>query len=163
MSYKNNLVNCVTNVQCETKTRRLAKSVYDRPQTTYTDTLQTNEAMKEKLKNYIQVDDIEDVNINTHVRYVTMKDGRQRFCLGGLLKKIHSKYVVLSNGNYSWSVQRYHYLDDDDESQEPFETVFFRILSKQEQQQRLIDAQQEELNQLRSRLGLKKNKSKMMG
>ena len=37
MSYKNNLVNCVTNIQCEPKTRRLAKSNYQRPKKTYTD------------------------------------------------------------------------------------------------------------------------------
>lgn len=164
MSYKNNLVNCVTNVQCEPKTRRLAKSNYQRPKKTYTDTLQTNLAMKEKLKNYVQVDDVEDININTHVRYVTLKDGQQRFCLGGLLRKIHPKYVVLSNGTFSWSVQRYHYSDETD-SEPVFETVFFRILSKQEQQQQLIDAQQEELNQLRNRLGIKKKKDsgKMLG
>lgn len=165
MSYKNNLVNCVTNIQCEPKTRRLAKSNYQRPKKTYTDTLQSNVAMKEKLKNYVQVDDVEDVNINTHVRYVTLKDGQQRFCLGGLLRKIHPKYVVLSNGTFSWSVQRYHYSEDETDSEPVFETVFFRILSKQEQQQQLIDAQQEELIQLRSRLGIKKKQAlgKMMG
>jgi hypothetical protein len=152
MNYKNNLVNCVTNVQCEPKTRRLAKSNYQRPKKTYTDTLQTNAAMKEKLKNYVQVDDIEDVNITTHVRYVTLKDGQQRFCLGGLLRKIHPKYVVLSNGTFSWSVQRYHYGNDND-SEPGFETVFFRILSKQEQQQHIIEEQQKELEQLKKKLG----------
>ena len=85
MNFKNNLVNCVTNVQCEPKTKRLAKSNYQRPKKTYTDTLQTNKAMQDKLSNYIQAEEIEDVNISTHVRYVTLKDGQQRFCLGGLL------------------------------------------------------------------------------
>ena len=154
MNYKNNLVNCVTSVQCEPKTRRLAKSNYQRPKKTYTDTLQTNEGMKEKLKNYVQVDDVEDININTHVRYVTLKEGKQRFCLGGLLRKIHPKYVVLSNGTFSWSVQRYHYGDDTD-SEPSFETVFFRILSKQEQQQQQIEDQQQELEILRRKLGMK--------
>lgn len=153
MNFKNNLVNCVTNVQCEPKTKRLAKSNYQRPKKTYTDTLQTNKAMQEKLKNYVQVDDVEDVNLSTHVRYVTLKDGQQRFCLGGLLRKIHPKYVVLSNGTYSWSVQRYHYSDDDMDSQPVFETVFFRILSQSEQQQKIIDEQRKELDQLKKRLG----------
>lgn len=152
MSYKNNLINCVTNVQSEPKTRRLAKSNYQRPTKTYTDTLQTNKAMKDKLKNYVQADDIDDVNINTHVRYVTLKNGDQRFCLGGLLRKIHPKYVILSNGTFSWSVQRYHYSNEDD-SEPVFETIFFRILSKHEQQQHIIEQQQHELDQLKKKLG----------
>jgi len=159
MNFKNNLVNCVTNVQCEPKTRRLAKSNYQRPKSTYTDTLQTNGAWKDKLKNYVQVEDIEDVNISTHVRYITLKNGSQRFCLGGLLRKIHPKYVVLSNGTFSWSVQRFHYSDDDTDSEPVFETFFFRILSKQEQQQKIIDDQEKELEQLRSKLGVSKKKT----
>ena len=77
--------------------RRLVNSNFNRPKTTYTDTLQNKKAMQEKLKNYERVDEIEDVSINTHVRYVTLdKDKKQVFRLGGLLKRIHSKYVTLS-------------------------------------------------------------------
>uniref|UniRef100_A0A6C0IWJ1 Uncharacterized protein n=1 Tax=viral metagenome TaxID=1070528 RepID=A0A6C0IWJ1_9ZZZZ len=142
-------MNCYNsnNLQSESKTKRLSKSVYNRPETTLTDTLQTNTEMTKKLANYMRVDDIEDVNINTHVRYVTLKEGKQRFCLGGLLKKIHSKYVILSNGTFSWSVQRYHW---DDEHKDPiFVTAFFRILSKSEQQEKIILEQQKELETLR--------------
>ena len=68
--------------------RRLVNSNFNRPTTTYTDTLQNKKAMQEKLKNYERVDDIEDVSINTHVRYVTLdKTKKQVFRLGGLLKK----------------------------------------------------------------------------
>ena len=68
--------------------RRLVNSNFNRPKTTYTDTLQNKQAMQEKLKNYRRVDDIEDVAINTHVRYVTLdKEQKQVFRLGGLLKK----------------------------------------------------------------------------
>ena len=68
--------------------------------------------------------------INTHVRYVTLdKEQKQVFRLGGLLKKIHSKYVQPTNGTYTWSVQRYHYKNDTDE--EPvFETVFFSVIPR---------------------------------
>ena len=143
-------MNCTTKIKCEPITKRLSKSNYNRPEKTLTDTLQSNIEMQKKLKNYIRVDDIEDVNINTHVRYVTLKEGKQRFCLGGLLKKIHNKYVVLSNGTLTWSVQRYHW---DDPSKEPvFETVFFRILSKDEQQQKIIREQQEEIEKLKRNL-----------
>ena len=105
---------------------------------------------KKKLQNYVRVDDVEDIRINTHVRYVTLKDGQQTFRLGGLVKKIHNKYVVLSNGTLSWSVQRYHW---DDPSKEPvFETVFFRILSQDEQQKKIIREQQEEIERLKRNL-----------
>ena len=146
-----NGINCITNVKCEPKTRRLAKSSYERPKVTFTDTLQSNDKMKEKLQNYIRVDDIDDVSLNTHLRYVTLKDGEQRFCLGGLLKKKHNKYVVLSNGTFSWSVQRYHFNEEDDEP--IFETAFFRILSKEEQQGDLIEKQSQEIEKLKKLLG----------
>ena len=63
------------------------------------------------------------------------------------MKKIHNKYIVLSNGTLSWSVQRYHW---DDPSKDPiFETVFFRLLSKDDQQQKIILEQRVELEKLR--------------
>lgn len=150
------LKNCLATIKCEPKTRRLAKTNYKRPKQTMTDTLQSKAKMEEKLENYKRVDDIDDVSLNTHVRYVTLKDGRQRFCLGGLLKKIHSKYVVLSNGTFTWSVQRYHWKSKSDE--EPiFETVFFKILSKEEQLQKKIDEQQRQIQKLTSHIKSKEN------
>ena len=132
--------------------RRLVNSNFNRPKTTYTDTLQNKKSMQEKLKNYERVDEIEDVSINTHVRYVTLdKDKKQVFRLGGLLKRIHSKYVTLSNGTYTWSVQRYHYENKDDE--EPmFETVFFRIIPKEERYISVIKNQEDRIRELENKL-----------
>ena len=133
----------------ENPTRRLSTTKYDRPEVTFTDTLQTNAAMKEKLENYTRVDDIDDVNLETHVRYVTLKDGKQRFCLGGILKKIHSKYVILSNGSVTWSVQRYHWEkpedEYDDESDPIFITAFFKILSPEEMRKKDLEEVEDEL------------------
>ena len=68
--------------------------------------------MNEKLHNYERVTDIDEVLINTHVRYVTLdKDKKQVFRLGGFLIRNTPKYVQLSNGNVKWSVQKYHYDD----------------------------------------------------
>jgi hypothetical protein len=140
---------CTTKIKCEPLTKRLSKTNYNRPELTLTDTLQSNEEMQKKLLKYTRVDDIEDVRINTHVRYVTLKNSQQRFCLGGLLKKIHNKYVILSNGTLSWSVQRYHW---DDPSAEPiFETTFFRLLSVEEQQKKIILEQQREIEKLKKK------------
>ncbi|MDA7573865.1 hypothetical protein N8751_01130 [bacterium] len=132
--------------------RRLVNSNFNRPKTTYTDTLQNKKSMQEKLKNYERVDEIEDVAISTHVRYVTLdKDKKQVFRLGGLLKKIHSKYVSLSNGTFTWSVQRYHYENQGDE--EPiFETVFFRIIPKEERYITVIKDQEQRIKDLESKL-----------
>ena len=103
--------------------------------------------------NYERVEDIDDVPLSTHVRYVTFKDEQQRFCLGGLLTKKHSKYVVLSNGTFSWSVQRYHWKKSNEGDEPDFETVFFRILSKEEQQQKLIERQAAEIEKLKRSIG----------
>ena len=132
--------------------RRLVNSNFNRPKTTYTDTLQNKKSMQEKLKNYERVDEIEDVAISTHVRYVTLdKDKKQVFRLGGLLKKIHSKYVSISNGTFTWSVQRYHYENQGDE--EPiFETVFFRIIPKEERYINVIKDQEQRIKDLESKL-----------
>ena len=149
-------------------TFRLSKSKYDRPQITYTDTLQTNANMNEKLQNYERVEDIDDIPINSHVRYVTFKNGKQRFCLGGFLTKIHQKYVILSNGRHTWSVQKYHWQENnsqktgsdsnDENSQkggfessddEPiFETTFFSKLSNQDINNKIIKEKNAEILKL---------------
>ena len=54
------------------------------------------------------------------------------------MKSIHPKYIQLSNGQFKWSVQRFHYNDGDVSetstvSDEPiFETIFWKLLSKEE-------------------------------
>lgn len=139
------------NTNQEPKLRRLVKSNFNRPEITYQDTLQNKKAMTEKLKNYERVDDVDDIPINSHVRYVTIdKDKKQVFRLGGLLKRIHSKYVQLSNGEYTWSVQRYHYEDDNDEP--IFETIFFKIIPKDEQYVKVINSQEQKIKELEKKL-----------
>ena len=135
--------------------RRLTKSNFNRPETTYQDTLQNKKSMMEKLKGYQRVDDIEDVSINTHVRYVTLdKEKNQVFRLGGLLTAVHRKYVKLSNGTYEWSVQRYHYDDaEETQSQDPiFETVFWKIIPKNVQLKTEISKKDAKIKELEKKL-----------
>jgi hypothetical protein len=92
-----------------TKTKRLSKDTgYVRPKKTVQDTL-TNDEIKEKLKDYKKVTDIKKVIIGTHMRYFTRDKSTKKpvFRLGGFLTKFGDdyKYVVLSNGTISWSVQ----------------------------------------------------------
>lgn len=89
-------------------TKRLTRDKsYVRPKTTYQDSM-TNKEINDKLKDYKKVSNILQVPINTHVRYFTTdKSGDTVFRLGGSLSKFgeNQKYVVLSNGTLSWSVQ----------------------------------------------------------
>ena len=89
-------------------TKRLTRDTsYVRPKKTYQDSM-TNKEIEEKLKDYKKVTNILQVPINTHLRYFTQdKNGNKVFRLGGVITKIgdNRKYVVLSNGTLSWSVQ----------------------------------------------------------
>jgi len=134
------------------KLKRLVTNNYKRPEKTYQDTLQNKKAMLEKLENYERVDDIEDVSLKTHMRYVTLhtENKQQVFRLGGLLEEIHPKYVKLSNGEFTWSVQRFHYSE---ESTDPiFETVFWRVVSKEDLLYKKIENQHQVIQGLKQRI-----------
>jgi len=95
---------------------------YKRPKKTIQEQL-TAEEIAERLQGYERVDDIIEVPLNTHLRYFTMEDdGKQVFRMGGFLqnKQNADKYVYLSNGSISWSVQT-------------DKTIFFRKLSHKEE------------------------------
>ena len=89
----------------------LTASKYERPKGgSITSKLQTKDAMKEKLKNYERAESVDDIELDTHVRYITLdKKHKQVFRTGGLLIRKRDEYVQLSNGRQKWSVQRYHY------------------------------------------------------
>ena len=110
----------------------LNSSKYKRPKEgSITSHLQTKEAMTKKLENYERADSVDDIELDRHVRYVTLdKDKKQVFRTGGLLIRKQSEYVQLSNGRQKWSVQRYHY---DDREEPIFETVFFYRISQKEE------------------------------
>ena len=92
-------------------TTRLNRDKYERPQTTFQETL-TKDDIKEKLIGYEKVADISKVPINTHIRYFSyVEDPATRkvnkvFRMGGFLyrKENADQYVVLSNGKSTWSV-----------------------------------------------------------
>jgi len=91
-------------------TQRLSNSNYNKPKHTIQEKL-TEEEIDDKLIDYKEVDDISKVPIGTHIRYFTevVTDGKTetKFRLGGMLtnKDCPDKFVVLSNGVQSWSVQ----------------------------------------------------------
>lgn len=89
------------------KTKRLTVDKV-KTQNSYQKQLSPDE-IKEKLEEYKKVDDIGKVSLNSHLRYfiVNEKTGEKQFRLGGFLTKIDLEkgYLILSNGNISWSVQ----------------------------------------------------------
>tara|TARA_B100001093_G_scaffold210219_1_gene201874 strand:- start:783 stop:1223 length:441 start_codon:yes stop_codon:yes gene_type:complete len=82
---------------------KLGEDNYKRPKKTYTDKL-TDDDIKAKLEDYVEVDDISMVPLNSHVRYFTEKINEKKkkekvFRLGGFLvnKSNYEKYIILSN------------------------------------------------------------------
>ena len=89
-------------------TKRLSRDTnYKKTNKSYQDNLSPDE-IKKKLEEYKQVDNIDEVNLNSHLRYFSFnpKTGKKQFRLGGFLTKIDKEYVILSNGSLSWSVQK---------------------------------------------------------
>nr|QFG73983.1 MAG: hypothetical protein [Megaviridae environmental sample] len=85
---------------------------YKRPERTYQQKL-TEDDIKEKLADYERVEDITKIPINTHIRYFAYlqddenpKKLKRAFRMGGFLKNKDNceKYIILSNGSKSWSV-----------------------------------------------------------
>ena len=109
---------------------------WERPAKTETDNINNDkEKIKEKLENYVEVENIDFVSAQTHVRYFVFDtrgaDPGYKFRLGGLLAMKHTDYVVLSNGSLTWSVPKKTEHDG-----QKFPTRFFRILTPYEMQQK---------------------------
>lgn len=90
---------------------RLSKDKsYKRPKVTQQEQL-TSEEISQKLEGYVKVENVSDLSempLNTHMRYFTkQKNGEFIFRQGGFLhnKNNYEKYVVLSNGKNTWTVQ----------------------------------------------------------
>ena len=91
------------------KTKRLSRDTsYNKNNKSYQETL-TSDEIKEYLKEYKLVENIDDVELNKHIRYfdVDPKTKEKKFRLGGIYTKKdkENRYIILSNGDYSWSIQ----------------------------------------------------------
>jgi len=138
----------------------LHKTDYVRPEKgTYQDTLQNKKSMLEKLDNYERVDDIDEVDLKTPVRYVTLHNEtkKQVFRLGGVLEEINPKYVKISNGEFKWCVQKYHYCDDASTEEPVFETVFWKFVSKEDIILRELELIKEEFRGMKTEIKEFKN------
>jgi hypothetical protein len=102
----------------------------DRTTETYSDTLQNMEKVQEKLKGYERVHDIDSVEIGTHLRYITWKYDRMRFCIGGILIAKHPNYCKLTNyrKDIQWNVKKEHIKNKYDKTK-TFKTIFYQKCS----------------------------------
>jgi hypothetical protein len=111
-----------------TGTKRLGDDNYKKEGKSIQQTLSPNE-IKDKLQEYVQLDTIDETPLNSHIRYFTIdkKSGKKQFRLGGFLTKLgdNNEYIILSNGNYSWSVQLSN-------------TVFYKKMSNNELKEQIV-------------------------
>jgi len=110
------------------KTKRLTKDA-KKTNNSYQNSLSPAE-IKEKLEEYKKIEDINTVSLNAHLRYFTIneKTDEKQFRLGGFLTKIDKDkgYVILSNGQVSWSVQIKS-------------SIFFKKMSFQELKEEIVE------------------------
>jgi len=145
---------------------RLKDTEYDRPKITYTEKLNKNpNNIIDKLEDYIKVDSIYKVPLGTHLRYYKNDNGKKKFVLGGKLinNKGLPKYIVLTNGKFTWSVQldtiiAFFRKMTIKEIKEDYEEMIMEMDQKNTKLKQNIKDQQKEINRLKFIIdGIKKN------
>jgi len=128
---------------------------YVRPTKTHQELL-SKQDIKNKLKDYKQVSNIMNVPIGTHIRYFTTKNKEKLFRLGGLLTKIdpQGRFITLSNGQLSWSVQIagsifFEKLSEEEVKEEIKKEVTQELLSEEKNKTTEIEQLQKEINKLK--------------
>ena len=95
---------------------------YQKPERTFQDRL-TNQDINNKLKDYVIVEDIQSISLNTHLRYfiIDPQTKKRKFRMGGILTYIDhlGRFIKLSNEQLTWSVQIQH-------------TIFYKKLNPDE-------------------------------
>ena len=154
--------------------QRLNPEEYKRPNKTKTESVQDEKSIQQYLKDYeeVELEELPYININTHLRYISWdkKNKCELFRFGGLLVKVHAKYIMLAGlEGKVFSAQRYTYAPDNKKIIHT--TRFFRKLKKSEiaqeelehtvetsqdiinKQNDIIEKQKQELRALKKKLG----------
>ncbi len=118
----------IENVKLIKQNLKLSQN-YKRPSKTFTDSIQNKESLLEQLKNFIRINNIEDLETGLYVKYITYIKGSHKFRLGGIIIKNEPNYIVLKNNNLVWSVQKYHKNKKDELL---FETIFYKKCKENE-------------------------------
>lgn len=113
---------------------RLGIDGYQRPKKTYTDTLQSTDAIEKKLEGYLEIpeDDVNNLAEGSFLRYIKwdIKAGKERFVTGGVLLRVNPEYLLIKGkDNGTFSAQRYTY---DGKGNKIYTTRFFKLLNNEE-------------------------------
>lgn len=113
---------------------RLGIDGYERPKKTYTDTLQTANAIEKKLEGYLEIpeDDVDNLAEGSFIRYIKWdtKNSKERFVTGGVLLRVNPQYLLLKGkDNGTFSAQRYAF---DGKGKKIYSTRFFKLLNNEE-------------------------------
>jgi len=113
---------------------RLGIDGYQRPKKTYTDTLQSTEAIEKKLEGYLEIpeNDVDNLAEGSFIRYIKWdtKNNKERFVTGGVLLRVNPEYLLLKGkDNGTFSAQRYSF---DNKGKKVYTTRFFKLLNNEE-------------------------------
>ena len=111
---------------------------YKRPKKTYTDKL-TDDDIEDMLEDYIEVENINQVPLGSHLRYFTIIKGEKKFRTGGFLHRNDGlpAYVMIRNNQNVWSVQTKS-------------AIFFRKMNEKEIKAEYEDTIQELENKIKA-------------
>ncbi|AYV79754.1 MAG: hypothetical protein Faunusvirus46_5 [Faunusvirus sp.] len=133
-------------------TTKLSQDEYKRPKQTAQDKM-TKEEIAEALQGYIKVNSVDEIPLSTPVRYFTeeIKDGKRKmkFRLGGTLfkKDEQGRYVVLSNGKKTWTVQTENAIFYKKLSDSEMKDIFDKEINALKE---LVDKQKREIKRLKA-------------
>jgi len=89
----------------------------------------SKEYIVKSLNGYVEIQDIDKTPFNTYLKYITLRNGKQHFVKGGLLRFKNEKTITLTNAFANnpnpvyWPVKKYFHDDSDNVI---FTTIFFR-------------------------------------
>jgi hypothetical protein len=121
---------------------RLSQDGYKRPKKTITESIQNEEDIQDRLKDYREITQKELCVIpqNSHLRYLKYdkRSKKELFRFGGILINVKDQYVILAGvGGKTFSAQRYTY---DDKGKVIHETRFFKKLTDKELMQKKLES-----------------------
>ena len=129
---------------------RLSVDGYVRPKTTFTDTLQSEDAINQKLNGFIEVpeEDVDKLEEGDFLRYIKydMKTKKEKFVMGGVLLRVYPEFLVIKGkGDGTFSAQRFAKKKD---GTIIYKTRFFKKMTNEENLKRQLVNLQEKANDI---------------
>jgi len=140
----------------EVKTKNNKKSSYQNKL--------TSDEIKNKLKDYKQIDNFNNIPLNTHIRYFILNknDKGGEFRLGGFLKTmdLEKGYIVLTTGKFSWSVQIKGHIFFAKMSGDDFKKEYKQIIKELKKENTKLKNENKKLMDVISKIEKKRKKEK---